>query len=133
MNLIPLFFLLHVLPISEPEVKELKDLKQVEILNAIDDFKQYHTNSFKVNLFRRVSSANKESNGFRIVNYIIGIVTYSQSDSPLLFEVGNFDSPQITRSRREKETLFLSIEHGKEHQKKNITLLVTKDGVSLRD
>lgn len=131
MTLLSFLFLLNLSHIQEPKIKKLNALEQIEMLNAIDNFKQYHTNSFKVNLFRRASSENRELNGFPLASYIIGIVNYSEPDSPKLYEVGNFHSPQITSSIRQIGALKITIEYGKIKEKKNLTLLVTKEGVTM--
>ncbi len=131
MELFSLLLVLNLSLVQEPKIKRLSDEEQIEILNSIDDFKQYHTNSFKVNLFRRVSSENKELNGFPLANYIIGIVNYSEMDNPYLFQVGDFHSPQIASATRQVGSLKITIEYGKSSPKEKLILIVTKDGVKL--
>ncbi len=133
MNLLSFLLLINLSSVQEPKVKRLNNLDQIEILNSIDDFKQYHTNGFKVNLFRRVSSENKELNGFPLVNYVIGVVNYSDMKSPHLYEVGEFYSPQIMSSVRLAGALKINIEYGKSDAKKNLTLIISKEGVKSLD
>ncbi len=133
MNLLSALLLINLSSIQEPKVKKIEDLDKVEMLNSIDDFKQYHTNSFRVNLFRRVSSQNRELNGSPLVNYIIGILNYSDMEPANLYEVGAFYDPQIMSSVRLTGALKITIEHGKGQIKKILTLIITKEGVKVLD
>lgn len=129
MNLLSLMFLINWSAVQEPKIKKLDNADQIEMLNAIDIFKQYHTNSFKVNLFRRVSSENRESSGYQLANYVIGILNYSELDMPSLYEIGDFYSPQIINATRQPDELIITIEHGTSEAKQTFTLTITKNGV----
>lgn len=138
MNLIPILLILNLTVIQEadgngPKVKKLDDQNNIEIFNSIDYFKQYHSNSFKINLFRRTCNENLELNGFPLSNYIVAIYNYSETGSPQLYEIGSFYNPEIMLSQRQGSSIRFSIDHGEFDQRTSSTLVVTKDGVEMLD
>ena len=112
-------------------MKKIEDLNKVELLNTIDNFKQYHTNSFKVNLFRVPITASAKSQRFPTVKYVIGVLNYSDSKNTGLFEVGSFYNPEIVEGVRLKNTLRITVEHGEYSNRMSSTLMITKDGVAI--
>lgn len=133
MHWIPLAILLHFHFQEKPQIKLLIDEDQIEIFNAIDDFKQYHTNSFRINVFRRVSDKNLELNSFPYVSYIISLLEYSDPKKLSLYEVGNFYEPDVIEVIRLSNSLKFTIEHGSYAKREETILLVTKDGVVIRE
>ncbi|MEQ9402338.1 MAG: hypothetical protein RIM99_02025 [Cyclobacteriaceae bacterium] len=131
MNFISILFLVHTFSIQEPKVKKIEDINQIEILNSIDNFKQYHTNSFKVNLFRVSTTDSSQSQRFPTVKYIIGVLNYSDSKSSGLFEAGSFYNPEIVEGVRLKNILRITLEHGEYSNRTSSTLMISRDGVTI--
>lgn len=116
---------------QDPKIKKLDIQSQVEIFNSIDYFKQYHSNSFKVNLFRRTCTENMELNGFPLSSFIIAIYNYSEDADLQLYEVGNFYKPEIIEAKRQDGRLKIILDHGKYQTRTTSIMLVTKSGITL--
>lgn len=131
MNLLSLVVLLHFSFQEKPQIKQLTNEDQIEIFSAIDDFKQYHTNSFRINVFRRVSAQNEKLSGFPYVSYVISVLEYSDPKQLSLYEVGKFYEPQVVEVIRLSNTIKFTVEHGTYSDRETEILLVTKDGISM--
>ena len=129
MNLVSLLLLIQFGLAQDPKIRKIADLNPAEVFNSIDYFKQHHTNTFKVNLFRRSMKENGPD-GLRQASYIVGIVKYSGDEAPQVFEIGNFQSPRIAGVVRQNSALKLTIDHELDNRKRSSTYLITKEGVT---
>lgn len=129
MHLVSLVFLSYFLYQEEPRIEKITDSDFVEVFNSIDKFKQYHTSTFKVNLFRRKD--NQASTEGLVSNYVIAILNYSDTSSPLLYEVKGFLNAQVVEVIRQKGALKMTIEHGTYDEKKRSMLMLTREGAEI--
>lgn len=128
MNLLSLILLVYSSCIcKEASITIIEGETKAEVFNSIDNFNQYHSSGFKVNLFRSRAFSDEEGN--KVVNYIFGVDNYGGASQ--VYQVGSFIEPQIIDVHNKLTSLKLEIEHGHLGHRSTSLITVTKEKLAI--